>query len=133
MPPRKKKRRRGRRAGTFTSESTNLTSAATDLTYIDTGNLSDTLDTSLEMTSQRSRAPRGGARAGPLDTGEEVQLWNETQEKLLKLDRNESRATELRKEIFEKEASMKLQEDAGTSRQAHFLATTPLILYRAIH
>jgi SAGA-associated factor 29 len=67
------------------------------------------------MSSQRSRAPRGGARAGTHETGEETQLWSETQEKLMKLQKNEARAKELRTEIFEKEASMKMQEDAGTS------------------
>ena len=67
------------------------------------------------MSSQRSRAPRGGARAGPHETGEEAQLWNDTQEKLVKLEKNEARAKELRKEIFDKEASTKMQEEAGIS------------------
>lgn len=84
-------------------------STDSDRTYI--GNSYD----SLEMSSQRSRAPRGGPRAGTHETGEETQLWTETQEKLVKLQKNETRAKELRKEIFDKETSMKLQEDAGIS------------------
>ena len=100
------------------SHQTNLLSSAetqppestdSDLTYF-----SDSCDNA-DMSSQRSRAPRGGPRTGTHDTGEETQLWNETQEKLVKLQKNETRAKELRKEIFDKEASMKSQEDAGTS------------------
>lgn len=70
------------------------------------------------MSSQRSRAPRGGARAGTHETGEEAQLWNDMQEKLLKLEKNEARSKELGKEIFDKEASIKAQEDAGISKES---------------
>lgn len=68
------------------------------------------------MSSQRSRAPRGGARAGTHETGEETQLWSDMQEKLLKLGKNEARAKELGKEILDMEVSMKTKEDAGTSK-----------------
>lgn len=92
------------------SEPATVESPGTDPSCI--GDASDILD----MSSQRSRAPRGGARAGTHETGEEAQLWNDTQEKLVKLEKNEARAKELRKEIFDKEASLKVQEDAGTSK-----------------
>lgn len=77
------------------------------------------------MSSQRSRAPRGGARAGAHDTGEETQLWNETLEKIVKLEKNEARAKELKKEIFDKEATIKAQEDAGTSTRPNYSAAEP--------
>jgi SAGA-associated factor 29 len=77
------------------------------------------------MSSQRSRAPRGGARAGTHETGEEAQLWNDTQEKLVKLEKNEARAKELKKEIFDKEASMKILEDSGISRLSDLLPGNP--------
>jgi SAGA-associated factor 29 len=85
------------------------------------------------MTSQRSRAPRGVARAGTHETGEETQLWNETLERILKLEKNEARAKELRNEIFDKEASMKMQEDAGTSTKPNSLARILLTSDRAIY
>lgn len=118
MPP-KQKRRRRRGRQTLHTVSTNIESTDTDFTHIT--DLSDNPD----MSSQRSRAPRGGARAGPHETGEETQLWNETQEKILKLGKNESRAKELGKEIFDKETSMKVQEDAGTSRKPDSRASNP--------
>ena len=82
------------------------------------------------MSSQRSRAPRGGARVGPQDIGEEAQLWNETLEKLMKLQQNEAQAKELTNEILEKEASM---EDAGTSKVPYSLIRCLLTADRAIY
>jgi hypothetical protein len=43
------------------------------------------------------------------------ELQEETLEKLAKLEKNEARAKELRNEIFDKEASMKMQEDSSAS------------------
>src|ERR1700733_12001567 len=106
--PRKQKRRRPWRE-TPSAESTYRESSDPDSTS--TADHSDPHS----MSSQRSRAPRGGARAGTHESGEEAQLWNDTQEKLVKLEMNEARSKELRKEIIEKEASIKAKEDAGTS------------------
>jgi hypothetical protein len=109
------------------SVSTNVDSPDTYLTFIE-----DRSDSS-GMSSQRTRAPRGGARAGTHETGEETQLWNETLEKLAKLEKNEARAKELRNEIFDNEANMKRQEDAGTSTKPNSLAGILLTPDRAIY
>ena len=61
----------------------------------------------------------GNGRAGTLDAGEKEKLWNEsrvTLGKLLEID-TESRAK--MKEIVDKEAKMKLHEDAGTSEASY--------------
>jgi len=86
---------------------------------VDTQTADKRVTRSSSMSSQRSRAPRGGARAGAHETGEEAQLWNDMQEKLIKLGKNEIRAKELGKEIQEMEASIKAKEIAGTSEQTY--------------
>jgi len=122
-------RKRGRcPRETIDSVSTIAKNPSTDYTFINSPAASS------DMSSQRSRAPRGGARAGTHETGEEAQLWNDTQEKLVKLEKNEARAKELKKEIFDKEASMKAQEDAGISRRSDFLWRIPTdVRVRTIH
>jgi hypothetical protein len=119
----------GSLVGTPDSDSSDLT-AYSSSTYCSSSDCSSKRPI---MSSQRSRAPRGGARAGTHETGEEAQLWNDMQEKLLKLEKNEARSKELGKEIFDKEASIKAQEDAGIRKEAPFLTRLPLTRHRAFN
>jgi SAGA-associated factor 29 len=68
------------------------------------------------MASQRSRAPRGGARGGAHESGEEAQLWAEIREQLEKIKKHEDRAKDLRAQIFDMETKLKSQQDSEISK-----------------
>ena len=78
-------------------------------------NLSQSGTPPSNMSSQRSRAPRGGVRGGPHESGEEAQLWAEIREQLEKIKKHEDRAKDLSTQIFSMETRMKTQQDAGMS------------------
>jgi len=59
------------------------------------------------MSSQRSRAPRGGQRASGHDTGEEASLWARIQEDTKKIGNFEKRAGEVSQAIIDKESEIK--------------------------
>ncbi|TAQ86029.1 hypothetical protein B7494_g5645 [Chlorociboria aeruginascens] len=65
------------------------------------------------MSSQRSRAPRGGARASSHNTEAEEGLWTETRDKIQSIARYENRAQELLAQITEMEARFKTNEAQG--------------------
>ncbi|RDL38934.1 uncharacterized protein BP5553_03274 [Venustampulla echinocandica] len=65
------------------------------------------------MSTQRIRAPRGGARGGMHETGEEVAIWRDCLSDMDKVIQNEKRAEELKQQIFAKEAKIKERQVAG--------------------
>ena len=79
----------------------------------------------LNMSSQRSRAPRGGPRGGTHESGEEAQLWADIREQLERIKKHEDRAKDLNTQIFSMETRMKTHLDTGISefrrRQFEFI------------
>lgn len=60
--------------------------------------------------SQRNRPPRGGARTGAHENGEEAGIWAQCQEDLKKFARLETRAAEINLAIQAKELEIKAKE-----------------------
>ncbi|KAH8808001.1 SGF29 tudor-like domain-containing protein [Xylogone sp. PMI_703] len=69
------------------------------------------------MSSQRSRAPRGGSRPGGHDSGEEAALWARIQDDLQKTAKLESRAREVGQQIIDMELGFKAKEPDKPSVQ----------------
>lgn len=62
------------------------------------------------MSSQRSRAPRGGSRPGGHDSGEEAALWARIQDDFQQTAKLEGRAREVGQQIIDMEHSFKAKE-----------------------
>ncbi|KAL3422820.1 saga complex subunit sgf29 [Phlyctema vagabunda] len=77
------------------------------------------------MSSQRSRAPRGGQRAAGQDT-ETLALWNQIQEDLRKIARLETKAKEVTMQSLDREAEMKAKGSKASIEDINALDT----LYR---
>ncbi|KAG9228430.1 SGF29 tudor-like domain-containing protein [Amylocarpus encephaloides] len=65
------------------------------------------------MSAPGRRGPRGGARGGVNDAGEELAIFREIRAGIETLNQNERRAEELIKQIFAKESQIKEAQDAG--------------------
>lgn len=58
------------------------------------------------MSSNRNRAPRGGARGNGQDPGEEMHIWNQSQDDIGRITRLVARMEEGRTKILKLEADM---------------------------
>jgi hypothetical protein len=65
-------------------------------------------------TKPTDMSSRSKGRAGQLPDGEEQSLWNEMNDPINSLLKNEARSKDVREQIFAKEASIKAKQKSGT-------------------